>query len=395
MMGVATFAIGLLPSLRDGRRARAGAADGAAAGPGLRARRRVGRRGADRLRARRPGTARLLGVAGRRPARPAGQLIANGLLALLAVVAERRRRSWPGAGGSRSCCPRCWCCRAVDPAVGRGVAGVPAGDRARRRPRRRRRHRQDADPRACCARYPREMLTAMGARFAENVSLLHLHHRHHDVRDRRSSSWPSSFALNAVLIAAADALRHDPDVGRAVGPDRPQAGLPDRRGRRRGVGASRSSRCSTPRASRSPVLAVIVGLLFHGAMYGPQAAFFSELFGTKVRYSGRLDRLPARLDPRRRPRPDHRGGAAQDATAAARRSPCTSRICAADHGGGRGVLPRDPATATSPPSPRASPSELTGRPSAPAPAPSARGRTCLGSARCPPTRAPRWSCCGC
>jgi hypothetical protein len=28
------------------------------------------------------------------------------------------------------------------------------------------------------------------------------------------------------------------------------------------------------------------GLIFHGAMYGPQAAFLSELFGTKVRYSG-------------------------------------------------------------------------------------------------------------
>lgn len=34
------------------------------------------------------------------------------------------------------------------------------------------------------------------------------------------------------------------------------------------------------------VLAVVGGLLFHGAMYGPQAAFLSELFGTKVRYSG-------------------------------------------------------------------------------------------------------------
>ena len=33
-------------------------------------------------------------------------------------------------------------------------------------------------------------------------------------------------------------------------------------------------------------LAVVGGLLFHGAMYGPQAAFLSELFGTKVRYSG-------------------------------------------------------------------------------------------------------------
>ncbi|MBM7790242.1 MFS transporter [Tenggerimyces flavus] len=34
------------------------------------------------------------------------------------------------------------------------------------------------------------------------------------------------------------------------------------------------------------VLATTVGLVLHGAMYGPQAAFFSELFGTRVRYSG-------------------------------------------------------------------------------------------------------------
>jgi MFS family permease len=33
-------------------------------------------------------------------------------------------------------------------------------------------------------------------------------------------------------------------------------------------------------------LAVIGGLVFHAAMYGPQAAFLSEMFGTKVRYSG-------------------------------------------------------------------------------------------------------------
>ncbi|MFM7607027.1 MAG: MFS transporter, partial [Prosthecobacter sp.] len=32
--------------------------------------------------------------------------------------------------------------------------------------------------------------------------------------------------------------------------------------------------------------AVSLGLIIHSAMYGPQAAFFSELFGTRVRYSG-------------------------------------------------------------------------------------------------------------
>src|SRR5262249_29899563 len=34
-------------------------------------------------------------------------------------------------------------------------------------------------------------------------------------------------------------------------------------------------------------LAVVMGLsIGHGAMYGPQASFFSELFGARVRYSG-------------------------------------------------------------------------------------------------------------
>lgn len=32
--------------------------------------------------------------------------------------------------------------------------------------------------------------------------------------------------------------------------------------------------------------AIIIGLIVHAAMYGPQAAFLSELFGTEVRYSG-------------------------------------------------------------------------------------------------------------
>jgi hypothetical protein len=33
-------------------------------------------------------------------------------------------------------------------------------------------------------------------------------------------------------------------------------------------------------------LALVLGLTSIAAMYGPQAAFFAELFGTKVRYSG-------------------------------------------------------------------------------------------------------------
>ena len=34
------------------------------------------------------------------------------------------------------------------------------------------------------------------------------------------------------------------------------------------------------------ILAIVVGLVLHGAMYGPQAAFIAELFPTRIRYSG-------------------------------------------------------------------------------------------------------------
>ena len=34
------------------------------------------------------------------------------------------------------------------------------------------------------------------------------------------------------------------------------------------------------------VMALVVGLVLHGAMYGPQAAFITELFPTRIRYSG-------------------------------------------------------------------------------------------------------------
>ena len=41
--------------------------------------------------------------------------------------------------------------------------------------------------------------------------------------------------------------------------------------------------------TRSPGLvwlAIALGMIGHAAMYGPQAAFFSELFGTRTRYTG-------------------------------------------------------------------------------------------------------------
>jgi MFS family permease len=95
----------------------------------------------------------------------------------------------------------------------------------------------------------------------------------------------SAFILGAVLIGAAVHLITVPLWG----------ALSDRVGRKplyligaAGVGLwSFAFIALLDTASFWPiVLAVVGGLLFHGAMYGPQAAFLSELFGTKVRYSG-------------------------------------------------------------------------------------------------------------
>jgi metabolite-proton symporter len=132
--------------------------------------------------------------------------------------------------------------------------------------------------------YPREVLTAMGARFAENVSyyiftivvVTYL---------KAQFDLPSSFVLNAVLIGAAVHFVTIPLWG----------ALSDRIGRRpvyligaAGVGlwAFAFFALIDTQDFTLTAIAVTVGLVFHGAMYGPQAAFLSELFGTKVRYSG-------------------------------------------------------------------------------------------------------------
>jgi MFS family permease len=135
-------------------------------------------------------------------------------------------------------------------------------------------------------RYPREVFTAMGARFAENVSyyiftiviVTYL-------TKSPLHQLPSSFVLNAVLIGAAVHLVTIPIWG----------ALSDRFGRKPiyllgavgvGVWAFVFIYLVNTENFGLTVLAVVGGLLFHGAMYGPQAAFLSELFGTKVRYSG-------------------------------------------------------------------------------------------------------------
>ncbi|AEW98136.1 MULTISPECIES: MFS transporter [Streptomycetaceae] len=130
----------------------------------------------------------------------------------------------------------------------------------------------------------RDVLVAMGARIAENVSYYvitafvlaycvdHL-------------KLGKQTALDAVLIGSAVQFCLIPLFG----------AVSDRVGRKPvylvgavGVGAWTWAffALADTRSFPALVLAVTVGLVFHSAMYAPQAAFFAELFATRMRYSG-------------------------------------------------------------------------------------------------------------
>jgi MHS family shikimate/dehydroshikimate transporter-like MFS transporter len=134
-------------------------------------------------------------------------------------------------------------------------------------------------------RYPREVLVAMGARLVENgafyiysvfVLIYAVQHVHMD----------RNIVLNALIVAAALEVIALPLFG----------ALSDRIGRRPVylLGALVTTVFAYPSFwmfdTASPALvqlSLVVSLAIgHAAMYGPQAAFFSELFGAKVRYSG-------------------------------------------------------------------------------------------------------------
>lgn len=130
----------------------------------------------------------------------------------------------------------------------------------------------------------RQVLTAIGTRFGENISYyvltsfllvyvtVHL-------------GLPKSTALNAVLIGSAVHFVTIPAWG----------ALSDRIGRRpvtligsvgMALWAFGFFALVDSKSFAVITVAVTAGLLLHGAMYGPQAAFISEMFDTDVRYSG-------------------------------------------------------------------------------------------------------------
>jgi metabolite-proton symporter len=133
-------------------------------------------------------------------------------------------------------------------------------------------------------RYPRSVAIAVAARFGTDVAfytfaLFILSYV------TTSLGLPKTTALTGVLIGSAVQLLLIPTFGH----------LSDVRGRRPvylagAVGAAVWVCVFFPlldtKSGALIVLAAVGGLIFHAAMYGPQAAFITELFGTEVRYSG-------------------------------------------------------------------------------------------------------------
>ncbi|MGW5160797.1 MFS transporter [Nonomuraea wenchangensis] len=129
----------------------------------------------------------------------------------------------------------------------------------------------------------KDVLVAIGARLAENISFYLL--TVFVITYAKTAGVDNSTVLGAVLIASAVHFVTIPMWG----------ALSDRVGRRPiylagAAGIGLWIFAFFPLVDTGNFLAitvaVIVGLLFHGMMYGPQAAFFSELFGTRMRYTG-------------------------------------------------------------------------------------------------------------
>ena len=132
--------------------------------------------------------------------------------------------------------------------------------------------------------YPRQVLLAIGARVGVDVAF-YLFVLFITTYVVTYLGLPQSYALNAVLIAATFQVVFIPLFG----------ALSDRIGRRPvylagAIGAAAWTfvffALLDTRSFALIVLAAVVALLLHAAMYGPQASFIAEMFPTQVRYSG-------------------------------------------------------------------------------------------------------------
>jgi metabolite-proton symporter len=133
-------------------------------------------------------------------------------------------------------------------------------------------------------RHPRELLVAMAARIGTDVAF-YTFTVYSLVFITGTVGLDRSVGLTAVLVGSAFQLVLIPFFG----------ALSDRLGRRPvyaagAVAAGAWSFAFFPLLSTGRtaviVFAVVVALITHAAMYGPQAAFIAELFSTELRYSG-------------------------------------------------------------------------------------------------------------
>jgi len=135
------------------------------------------------------------------------------------------------------------------------------------------------------SRYPKQVLMAMGARFAENGAF-YIYSVFALVYATQQVKMSDQTILYAMLFGAACELVAIPLYG----------ALSDRIGRRPvylfgAVGVAVLAfplfwLLDTGSASMAALAMFLVFMFAHAPMYGPQGAFLSELFGTRVRYSG-------------------------------------------------------------------------------------------------------------
>ena len=132
--------------------------------------------------------------------------------------------------------------------------------------------------------HPKELLIAMAARIGTDVAF-YTFTLYILTYITTNLGLPRGIGLNAVLIGSAFQLALIPWFG----------ALSDRYGRRpiyaigaisAGLWAFAFFPLLSTRSTFLIVLATVVALATHAAMYGPQAAFIAELFSTKLRYSG-------------------------------------------------------------------------------------------------------------
>lgn len=134
--------------------------------------------------------------------------------------------------------------------------------------------------------HPRNVVLAMGARIAENGAFYLYTVFILTYATRPQIGFSRSSILNAIALAAAVEIIAIPTYG----------WLSDKLGRRPVYlfGAIFTGLFAFPffwliETSQTVLMTLAVALALaggHSAMYGPQASFFSELFGTRVRYSG-------------------------------------------------------------------------------------------------------------